>query len=187
MSDECGGWVRQAQPLKAIFSVYLSAMEAKALGSIGEKMKAAQLVYSDEVGGAIVPEDEGDFLTQLARDVLDGVLIINFCVIIEHKVYGLIAQAPTIFDLFRIVFQFNSRRLPPICFELFSKSIPCTLTTSNPLRDTGILGLRCLPGFGPDLPLFPAGQKICRGSAGKQVDAAGMQAEFRIRFVICDS
>lgn len=35
-------------------------------------MKAAQLVYGDEVGGAIVPEDEGDFLTQLARDVLDG-------------------------------------------------------------------------------------------------------------------
>lgn len=35
-------------------------------------MKAAQLVYGDEVGGAIVPEDETDFLTQLARDVLDG-------------------------------------------------------------------------------------------------------------------
>lgn len=39
---------------------------------MGRKMKAAQLVYGDEVGGAIVPEDEGDFLTQLARDVLDG-------------------------------------------------------------------------------------------------------------------
>lgn len=35
-------------------------------------MKAAQLLYGDEVGGAIVPQDEGDFLTQLARDVLDG-------------------------------------------------------------------------------------------------------------------
>ena len=34
--------------------------------------KAAQLVYGDEVGGAIVPEEETDFLTQLARDVLDG-------------------------------------------------------------------------------------------------------------------
>jgi len=32
----------------------------------------AQLVYGDEVGGAIVPEEEGDFLTQLARDVLEG-------------------------------------------------------------------------------------------------------------------
>ena len=62
----------QTQPVKAIFSVYNSAMEATALGLMGRKMKAAQLVYGDEVGGAIVPEDEGDFLTQLARDVLDG-------------------------------------------------------------------------------------------------------------------
>jgi hypothetical protein len=62
----------QTQPVKAIFSVYNSAMEATALALMGRKMKAAQLVYGDEVGGAIVPEDEGDFLTQLARDVLDG-------------------------------------------------------------------------------------------------------------------
>ena len=47
-------------------------MEAAALRLMGRKMKAAQLVYGDEVGGAIVPEEETDFLTQLARDVLDG-------------------------------------------------------------------------------------------------------------------
>jgi hypothetical protein len=38
-------------------------------------MKAAQIVYVDEIGssGAIVPEEEGsNFLTQLAWDVLDG-------------------------------------------------------------------------------------------------------------------
>ena len=62
----------QIQPVKAIFSVYSSAMEATALALMGKKMKAAQLVYGDEVGGAIVPEEEGDFLTQLARDVLEG-------------------------------------------------------------------------------------------------------------------
>jgi len=62
----------QTQPVKAIFTVYNSAMEAKGLTLMGRKMKAAQLVYGDEVGGAIVPEEEGDFLTQLARDVLDG-------------------------------------------------------------------------------------------------------------------
>jgi hypothetical protein len=62
----------QTQPVKAIFSVYSSAMEATALALMGKKMKAAQLVYGDEVGGAIVPEEEGDFLTQLARDVLEG-------------------------------------------------------------------------------------------------------------------
>ena len=62
----------QTQPVKAVFSVYNSTMEANALRLMGRKMKAAQLVYGDEVGGAIVPEDEGDFLTQLARAVLDG-------------------------------------------------------------------------------------------------------------------
>jgi hypothetical protein len=62
----------QTQPVKAIFSVYSTAMEATALALMGKKMKAAQLIYGDEVGGAIVPEEEGDFLTQLARDVLEG-------------------------------------------------------------------------------------------------------------------
>ena len=62
----------QTKPVKAVFSVYNSTMESAALRLMGCKMKAAQLVYGDEVGGAIVPEDEGDFLTQLARDVLDG-------------------------------------------------------------------------------------------------------------------
>lgn len=62
----------QTQPVKAVFAVYNSAMEAAALRLMGRKMKAAQLVYGDEVGGAIVPEEETDFLTQLARDVLDG-------------------------------------------------------------------------------------------------------------------
>jgi len=47
-------------------------MEAQALALMGRKMRAAQILYGDEVGGAIVPEEEGDFLTQLARDVLEG-------------------------------------------------------------------------------------------------------------------
>jgi hypothetical protein len=36
-------------------------MEVKALSLIGMKMKAAQLLYGDEIGLAIVPEDDGDF------------------------------------------------------------------------------------------------------------------------------
>jgi hypothetical protein len=39
---------------------------------MGAKMKAAQLLYGDEVGGAIVPEEDGDLLTALAREVLNG-------------------------------------------------------------------------------------------------------------------
>jgi hypothetical protein len=62
----------QTQPVKAIFSVYPTAMEATALVLMEKKMKAAQLVYGDEVGGAIIPEEKSDFFTQLVRDVLDG-------------------------------------------------------------------------------------------------------------------
>jgi len=39
---------------------------------MGRKMRAAQLLYGDEVGGAIVETEEGDFLTELAREVLQG-------------------------------------------------------------------------------------------------------------------
>ncbi len=60
----------QKKPVKAIFTIYSSTMEAKALSLMGRKMRAAQLLYGDEVGGAIVPQEEGDFLTELAREVL---------------------------------------------------------------------------------------------------------------------
>jgi SNF2 family DNA or RNA helicase len=63
----------QQRPVKAVFAVYHGTMEARALELMGKKMKAAQLLYGDEVGGAIVPDEDGDFLTQLARDVLEGV------------------------------------------------------------------------------------------------------------------
>jgi SNF2 family DNA or RNA helicase len=62
----------QTKPVKAIFSVYSEAMEARALALMGQKMKAAQLLYGDEVGGAIVQEDEGDILMKLAREVLES-------------------------------------------------------------------------------------------------------------------
>jgi superfamily II DNA or RNA helicase len=62
----------QTKPVKAIFSVYSEAMEARALVLMGQKMKAAQLLYGDEVGGAIVPEEDGDILMKLAREVLES-------------------------------------------------------------------------------------------------------------------
>ena len=62
----------QTQPVKVVYVVYENTMEAQALALMGRKMKAAQLLYGDEVGGAIVPEDDGDFLTELAREVLRG-------------------------------------------------------------------------------------------------------------------
>jgi hypothetical protein len=62
----------QTKPVKAIFSVYSEAMEARALALMGQKMKAAQLLYGDEVGGAIVEEDDGDILMKLAREALES-------------------------------------------------------------------------------------------------------------------
>jgi hypothetical protein len=62
----------QTQPVKAVFAVYKDAMEAQALALMGHKMRAAQLLYGDNVGGAIVPSDDGDFITELAREVLCG-------------------------------------------------------------------------------------------------------------------
>lgn len=62
----------QTQPVKAVFAVYRDAMEAQGLALMGRKMRAAQTLYGDEVGGAIVPVEEGDFITELAREVLRG-------------------------------------------------------------------------------------------------------------------
>jgi len=62
----------QTKPVKAIFSVYSDAMEARALALMGQKMKAAQLLYGDEVGGAIVPDEDGDILMKLAREALES-------------------------------------------------------------------------------------------------------------------
>ena len=61
----------QTQNVKAVFAIYNGAMEARALSLMGQKMKAGQTLYGDEVGGAIVPEDEGDLLLKLAREALN--------------------------------------------------------------------------------------------------------------------
>jgi hypothetical protein len=61
----------QTQKVKAVFAIYNGAMEARALALMGQKMKAGQTLYGDEVGGAIVPEDEGDLLLKLAREALN--------------------------------------------------------------------------------------------------------------------
>ena len=42
------------------------------MGLVGEKIAAAQVLYGDEVGGAIVPDPEDDFLDELARAALGG-------------------------------------------------------------------------------------------------------------------
>jgi hypothetical protein len=62
----------QTKPVKVIFAAYLESLEEEAIRLMGQKMKTAQLLYGQEVGGAIVPDEEADFLTELARAVLEG-------------------------------------------------------------------------------------------------------------------
>jgi SAM-dependent methyltransferase len=61
----------QTKPVKVVFTAYSGTLEEDAVALMGSKMRAAQLLYGDEVGGAIVPDEDGNFLTQLARAVLD--------------------------------------------------------------------------------------------------------------------
>ncbi|MEA3340542.1 MAG: DEAD/DEAH box helicase, partial [Chloroflexota bacterium] len=49
----------QSKPVKVVFTAYLNTLEESALALMGQKMGAAQLLYGDEVTGAIVPEDNG--------------------------------------------------------------------------------------------------------------------------------
>jgi len=62
----------QTRPVKVVFVAYANTLEESALALMGQKMGAAQLLYGDEVAGALVPEGTGDFLTQLAKTVLEN-------------------------------------------------------------------------------------------------------------------
>ena len=69
----------QDQPVRVVFTAYEDTLEANAIQLMGKKMKAAQLLYGDEVGGAIVSDDDdGNFLLELARSVLDGEQLPDF-------------------------------------------------------------------------------------------------------------
>lgn len=63
----------QTKPVKAVYTAYRSTLEADALALMGKKLKAAQMLFGDDVGGAIVEEEDGDLLSNLARQVISGV------------------------------------------------------------------------------------------------------------------
>jgi SNF2 family DNA or RNA helicase len=57
----------QTQPVTVMFLSYRDTLEDLALKLMGKKLYAAQMLYGDEVGGAIVESDDGNFLAELAR------------------------------------------------------------------------------------------------------------------------
>jgi hypothetical protein len=60
----------QTQPVTVTFLSYRDTLEDLALRLMGRKLYAAQLLYGDEVGGAIVESDDGNFLAELARTAI---------------------------------------------------------------------------------------------------------------------
>jgi hypothetical protein len=64
----------QTQPVKIYFPIYAGTMEHRAVGHVGRKVAAAQLLYGDDIAGALVQEAEVDygFLESLAREVIDN-------------------------------------------------------------------------------------------------------------------
>jgi hypothetical protein len=65
-----------ARPVQMYFPVYEGTLEEAALNLLGAKMKAAQIFYGDEVGGALIEdEDDGDLLHGLLRQALGDVQV----------------------------------------------------------------------------------------------------------------
>ena len=64
----------QQKPVKVIFMVYNGTLESAALSLIGEKMKAALLLYGDNAASAITAESDagGSLLDELASRILAG-------------------------------------------------------------------------------------------------------------------
>lgn len=63
----------QTQAVKVVYAVYSNTLEEAALALMGEKLKAALLLYGDNAASAITEEaGDGDFLAELAQRVLAG-------------------------------------------------------------------------------------------------------------------
>jgi hypothetical protein len=76
----------QTQPVRAAFAVYKDAKEAQVLALMGRKMRAAQTLYGDEVGGPIVSMEDGNFMTELAREVLEGAELADLQLLFSDEV-----------------------------------------------------------------------------------------------------
>jgi hypothetical protein len=71
----------QTQPVTVTFLSYRDTLEDLALKLMGRKLYAAQMLYGDEVGGAIVESDDGNFLAELARAAISGAPVDDYAVL----------------------------------------------------------------------------------------------------------
>jgi hypothetical protein len=59
-------------PVRVLFPTYENTLEERAINLLGQKMKAAQLFYGDEISSSLCDEEDGDFLNDLVLSVLKG-------------------------------------------------------------------------------------------------------------------
>ena len=64
----------QTEPVVIYFPIYAGTMEHRAVAHVGRKVAAAQLLYGDDIAGALVQQAGADygFLETLAREVIDN-------------------------------------------------------------------------------------------------------------------
>ena len=62
----------QTEPVEVYFPIYKDTMEHRAVAHVGRKVAAAQLLYGDDIAGALVDQAGvgGSFLEELAREVV---------------------------------------------------------------------------------------------------------------------
>jgi hypothetical protein len=73
------------QPVTVTFLSYRDTLEDLALKLMGRKLYAAQLLYGDEVGGAIVESDDGNFLAELARAAISGAPVDDYAALFTRQ------------------------------------------------------------------------------------------------------
>ena len=86
----------QTEPVEVTFVSMMDTLEDLALSLMGKKLYAAQLLYGDEVGGAIVESDDGNFLTELARAAMDKISVGDLSQMFAHANGGEVIATPSI-------------------------------------------------------------------------------------------
>lgn len=79
----------QKQAVTTTFLAYAGTVEAQLLDLMGQKMKAAMLLYGDNAAGALVDSDgEDDLAREMIRRALDGKTIENAGALNGHSLFG---------------------------------------------------------------------------------------------------
>ena len=83
--------VGQTNDVEIHFAVYKNTLEHRAVSLAGQKWSAAQLLYGDSIEGALAQQgDDGGFLAQLTRSIIDKTKIVGL-----SELYRGAAKRPT--------------------------------------------------------------------------------------------